>query len=95
MNKTTNSNVNNDEMLDDYSEVLTNSHLQKAVRGKYSKSNNSSRVKIMADNEEKNVRMETIKVEATVNNQSELQVNIPSNLPEGRYKAVLIVEIPQ
>ncbi len=56
---------------------------------------NSSRVKIMGENGEKNVRMETIKVEATVNNQSELKVNIPSNLSEGKYKAVLIVEIPE
>jgi len=39
--------------------------------------------------------MEIIKVEATVNNQSELKVNIPANLPEGKYKAVLIVEIPE
>lgn len=35
MNKTINSNLDNYEMLDDYSEVLTDSHLQKTVRGKY------------------------------------------------------------
>lgn len=95
MNKTTNSNLDNYEMLDDYSEVLTDSHLQKAVRGKYNKSTNSSRIKIMRENAEKNVRMETIKVEATANNQSELKVHIPSNLAEGKYKAILILEIPQ
>ncbi len=93
MNKTTNSNADNDEMLDDYSEVLTDSHLRKPVRGKYSKSNNFSRVKIISENGDENVRMETIKVEATVNNQHELKVNIPSHLPEGKYKAVLILEI--
>lgn len=95
MNKTTNSNVDNYEMLDDYSEVLTDSHLQKAITGKYSKSNNSSIVKIMGENGDKNVNMESIKVEATVNDKSELNVRIPSNLPEGKYKAVLIVEIPR
>ena len=94
MNKITNSNLDNDEMLDDYSEVLTDSHLQKAVRAKY-KSNNFSRVKIMGENGDKNVRMETIKVDVAVNNQNELKVKIPSNLPEGKYKAVLILEIPE
>lgn len=35
-NKITNSTTDNDEMLEDYSTVLNNSHLQKAIRGKYS-----------------------------------------------------------
>lgn len=96
MKKTTNFNAENYEMLDDYSEVLTNGHLGKAVRGKYAQSanNDSSTVKIKGEDGDRYVKMKTIEVEALVNHEGNLMVQVPSNLKEGQYQAVLIVEIP-
>ena len=79
-----------DEMLDDYSQVLTESHLKSAVRGKYARSladKDASTVKIIAENEERYVNMKTIEVEAFVNNEGQLTVQVPSNLTEGQYQA--------
>jgi hypothetical protein len=87
-----------EEMLDDYSEVLTESNLKSAVRGKYARSlaeQDTSPVKIIAENEERYVNMKTIEVEAFVNNEGQLTVQVPSNLKEGQYQAVLIIEEPK
>ena len=96
MKKTTNCNAENYEMLDDYSELLTNDHLGKAVRGKYAQSVNidSSTVKIKDEDGDRYVKMKTIEVEALVNHEGNLTVQLPSNLKEGKYQAVLIVQIP-
>ncbi|ACK64713.1 hypothetical protein PCC8801_0625 [Rippkaea orientalis PCC 8801] len=86
-----------DEMLEDYSEHLTPSHLRKAVRGKYAKAlaaNSESRVKITGKNRDKYVNMKTVEVEAFVNNEGQLTVKGFSNLPPGNYQAVLIIEEP-
>jgi hypothetical protein len=99
MNKVMNDTLKDDEeMLDDYSEVLTKSHLKNAVRGKYARSlaeQDTSPVKIIAENEERYVNMKTIEVEAFVNNEGQLTVQVPSNLKEGQYHAVLIIEEPK
>lgn len=90
--------INDDEILDDYSEVLTESHLKSAVRGKYSQSladNDDSTVKIIAKNKERYVNMKTIEVEVFVNNKGQLTVQVPSNLQEGQYHAVLMIEEPK
>jgi hypothetical protein len=90
--------INDDEMLDDYSEVLTESHLKSAVRGKYAQclaDKDTSTVKIIAEDEERFVNMKTIEVEVFVNNEGQLTVQIPSNLKEGQYHAVLIIEEPK
>ncbi|GAL91850.1 hypothetical protein N44_00138 [Microcystis aeruginosa NIES-44] len=39
--------------------------------------------------------MKTIEVEAFVNNEGQLTVQVPSNLKEGQYHAVLIIEEPK
>ncbi|AKV69765.1 hypothetical protein VL20_4886 [Microcystis panniformis FACHB-1757] len=39
--------------------------------------------------------MKTIEVEAFVNNEGQLTVQVPSNLKEGQYQAVLIIEEPK
>ena len=98
MNKVMNDTLKDDEMLDDYSEVLTESHLKSAVRGKYARSladKDAYTVKIIAENEERCVNMKTIEVEAFVNNEGQLTVQVPSNLKEGQYHAVLIIEEPK
>jgi hypothetical protein len=98
MNKVMNDPINDDEMLDDYSEVLTESHLKSAVRGKYTQylaDKDTSTVKIIAEDEERFVNMKTIEVEAFVNNEGQLTVQVPSNLKEGQYHAVLIIEEPK
>ena len=51
--------------------------------------------KIIAENEERYVNMKTIEVEAFVNNEGQLTVQVPSNLKEGQYHAVLIIEEPK
>lgn len=97
MNKITSSNSSNDEMLDDYSEQLTPSHLKKAVRGKYAEAlvkNNDSIVKITDKNGARYVNMKTLEVEALVNNEGHVTVEVPSSLKTGKYKAVLIIEQP-
>ncbi|MFM7906109.1 MAG: hypothetical protein ACKPA9_13390, partial [Microcystis sp.] len=66
-----------DEVLDDYSDVLTESHFQSAVRGKYARSlgdKDPSTIKIIAKNEERYVNMKTIEVAAFVNNEGQLTV---------------------
>jgi hypothetical protein len=98
MNKVMHDPINDDEMLDDYSEVLTESHLKSAVRGKYAQylgDKDTSTVKIIAENEERYVNIKTIEVEAFVNNEGQLTVQVPSNLKEGQYHAVLIIEEPK
>jgi hypothetical protein len=98
MNKVINDPIKDDEMLDDYSEVLTESHLKSAVRGKYAQSladKDTSTIKIIAENEERYVNMKTIEVAAFVNNEGQLTVQVPSNLTEGQYQAVLIIEEPK
>jgi len=98
MNKVMNDPINDDEMLDDYSEVLTESHLKSSVRGKYARSladKDAYTVKIIAENEERYANMKTIEVEAFVNNEGQLTVQVPSNLKEGQYHAVLIIEEPK
>ncbi|CCI20005.1 conserved hypothetical protein [Microcystis aeruginosa PCC 9807] len=98
MNKVINDPLKDDEMLDDYSEVLTESHLKSAVRGKYARSladKDASTIKIIAENEERYVNMKTIEVAAFVNNEGQLTVQVPSNLKEGQYQAVLIIEEPK
>jgi hypothetical protein len=98
LKKIINYDLDNNEMLDDYSEVLTESHLKSAVRGKYSQSlanGDSYTVRIMGQNEDRYVNMKTIEVEALVNNEGQLTVQVPSNLKEGQYHAVLIIEEPK
>ncbi|MBE9072964.1 hypothetical protein [Microcystis sp. LEGE 08355] len=98
MNKVINDPIKDDEMLDDYSQVLTESHLKNAVRGKYARSlgdKDASTIKIIAENEERYVTMKTIEVAAFVNNEGQLTVQVPSNLKEGQYQAVLIIEEPK
>ncbi len=59
-NKVINDPLKDDEMLDDYSEVLTESHLKSAVRGKYARSlgdKDASTIKIIAENEERYVNI--------------------------------------
>jgi hypothetical protein len=68
------------------------------VRGKYARSladKDASTIKIIAENEERYVNMKTIEVEAFVNNEGQLTVQVPSNLKEGQYQAVLIIEEPK
>jgi hypothetical protein len=98
MNKVMNDHINDDEMLDDYSEVLTESHLKNAVKGKYAQSlasGDSSTVEITGQDEDKYVNMKTIEVKAFVNHEGQLTVQVPSNLKEGQYHAVLIIEEPK
>jgi hypothetical protein len=68
------------------------------VRGKYAQSladKDTSSVKIIAENEERYVNMKTIEVAGFVNNEGQLTVQVPSNLKEGQYQAVLIIEEPK
>ena len=97
MNKTTYANSQDDEMLDDYSDTLTPSDLKKAIRGKYAQSlaeSNSSTVKITGKNGDRYVTMKTIEVEALVNNEGQLTIEVPSTLNEGKYHAILMIEEP-
>lgn len=83
MNKTTSSNSSDDEMLDDYSDKLTLSHLKKAVRGKYAKDlaeTHDSIIKVTSKNGDKFFHLTTIEVEALVSSEGHLTVEVPSNL---------------
>lgn len=97
MNKTTSSNSSDDEILDDYSDKLTLSNLEKAVRGKYAKDlaeNHDSIIKVTAKNGDKFIHLKTIELEALVNSEGHLTLEVPSNLKPGQYHSVLIIEKP-
>ena len=81
-------------MLENYSDVLTESHLKNAVRGKYAQSiadNDTSTVKIIGGHQDRYVTMKTIEVEAIVNNEGQSIIQTTSNRQPGKYKAVIPV----
>ncbi|HEY9704638.1 MAG TPA: hypothetical protein V6C58_19510 [Allocoleopsis sp.] len=94
MNKTyTNQTEENEEMLEEYGELLEQSNVSKHIRGKYANGSQSI-VKITSDHQVRNVMGKTIETEANVNDQGELMINIPSEFSQGKYRVTLIVEQP-
>ena len=94
MNKITHS---DDDLLEDYTEMLKDSDLSKAVRGKYandSSENNTPIVTITGEDGVRTVTMTTLEVEVIVTATGQLIVETPSKLKPGKYRAALIIEEP-
>jgi hypothetical protein len=97
MNKVSNTG-DDDEMQDDYSELLEGYDFSKAVRGKYHQEYRNFQgkvpVKITSKEGDKYVTLCTLKAEATIAADGKLTAQIPADFAPGEYRITLIIEEP-